>query len=155
MATSDYEEHVRGKVSKRLDDAYFVTFTCMLSGISKIQELDRRAHAPVDIVLDYHEQFGHKALETLGELRRILGPEEDSLLGEIRMRGKQERRIPLEAADMLAWCQYRKLTRPDGAHLPIYRSLIGRIPRNHFQAGPRFLQGYARSGWRDSRSESP
>jgi hypothetical protein len=51
MATSDYEEYVRGRVDDRQDDPYFVAFTCMLSGLFKIPELDRRGHAPVDVVL--------------------------------------------------------------------------------------------------------
>ncbi len=147
LATADYDLIVRGRVPKTLDDPFHVLFTSIVAGLFKFRQVDLPSIAPIDIVFDYQEQFGRKSLATVDDLWPILRSEETGILGTATMRKKGQRIVPLEAADMVAWCQHRKATKPDGQHLAAYRKLLTRIPRNHSRADVQFLRRYVREGF--------
>lgn len=113
----DYRDVVRGKVHPRIDSPYAVLFYQIMRGAHEHQiEVNKAVNVgfhKVEFIFDDQGFTGLRAVQWYAALIRKLPEPYKSMAGGIPSFKDDERVVPLQAADMLAWHVHRSLERPD------------------------------------------
>lgn len=160
----DYEDIVRGRVPQDQDNPDLLCAAGVVAFLFRART--RFGISRVDIVYDHKEETAKKRLYHTNDLRPVLSEEESEFLGTVECKPNlpMKDRIPLQAADILAWHQHRAGVNPrDGGArwawmesiLEPERRLSIRFQREHLRAMAEEAARYSARPASDTGGASP
>lgn len=105
----DFDAHIKGASPWReLNNPYFLLYNqIVVLTVNFIRELGQRSPdisgAKVEFIFDEQGSLGEDAVSWWEVLKQALSPEQVQLLDQQPSFGSDKRRLPLQAADLLAW----------------------------------------------------
>jgi len=103
----DYKETIGSKTPSDFRNPYFVCFEAMVIGLARVQRA-LGISTPVDYVFDEKGDPGDEALFWYEAIKESVQPEIRRRMGSAPVFRDDEKVVPLQAADLVAW-RYRRL----------------------------------------------
>jgi hypothetical protein len=111
VSRRDYQSIVAGNVPPELDDPYYLLWE-KLTGLMVMTGIHFGSSSPVDFIFDEKKHMEQRVLDAYFQIVKYAKPPVSELLGNTPRFESDERVIPLQAADMLAWNLRRAISYP-------------------------------------------
>lgn len=128
VLTSDYFDIVGKNYSYETRNPYFCCFLYLL-WFTAHQSKSSKVQLPVDFTFDDKGRVGENALHWFRYAKKAAGPELVRYFGATPVFGDDEKLIPLQVADLVAWHVHRKLESPGPDIERIATERIDELPK--------------------------
>ena len=112
VSRQDYNNIVAGRVPSEVDDPYYVLWE-HLTGLIAYSGIHHNVIEPVDFIFDEKKHMEQRVINVYHQIVAHAKPPISKLLGNTPMFKSDEKVMPLQAADMLAWNLRRRISYPD------------------------------------------